>query len=936
MRLIAALAPLMLVTCCLAAEVVNPLITIPRVSLAPTIDGVLSPGEWSSAARIPYFVTVRGEIPDQPTTAYVCYTDRALLVAFECREDMMPQLKAKVINHDEVVWSDDSVELFIQPGSSLPYYHIAANSLGTTYDAVNPRIMESDKTWEPGLKVAASKGDSAWFVEIAIPIADLGVKSVRPGDSWRMNLCRERKAFAENSSWSPLRAGEATFADPERFGTIVFGDANTPLVDLDEFVVAPNGVVRQSGRVRNPSGNAVSLLLDTSVLEDGRPAPRSLTVPAAGESKLDSEMTTEREGGLRAVLEARSAGKLVYRAVRPAVIPPMRSRLAELTSRLKSLEEQCAKLPAGRARKVSEGLSYQREMLAAVAEEVDDLHSASPRDVGRLSDHLDQVESALLSYRLSIQLAEQGAQDVADHTDYYAWATDPWIQLKPNHYPPFGLTLGRISAAAYRGERVYLAVNVSNLSERSMDFRVVPGPFSARGDKSIPAGQIDLHACAFVPEDAGSTKLIGDALPLADGAGRLTVPARQVGQAFIVVRTGGLEAGEYSGLIRVSPTTGGPSQQISARIRIYPLDLPNEPKPWICTWGGLLNIGWTKPNQRAYFEDALDRGVNIFFMNPASVAPKLDRDGGFPPIDYTSLDRQFSDHKGCTRAVGAYNVSIQFTDWAKKAGIEYMSPAYREAFIAWMRDWIEHVKSLGYSYDDFAFELVDEPATEEKLRMHIDTGKLLREADPEARIVTTTNFAELDKLRRIEPYVDIWVPQGKVLEDAAAREFMKRTGKEMWMYVCEGDSKRQCPVMYYRILPWQAFRYDLQGWGFFAHMWYGEQPWEAVSVGGKYLATYSTVYPGVKGPVTSRRWECYFKGHEDFRALNLLKSLVARGEQAGLDVTDAREILGQALDGSARLREMKSTAEGSAHLEDLRLKVADISVKLSRALGDTK
>ncbi len=896
MRLIEILVLLLLAACC-SAEPLTTLITIPRTSKPPVLDGVISPEEWSGAARIPYFVTVSGGAPDQPTTAWMCCDERSLFFAFECGEDRMPELKASVTEHDGIVWRDDSIELFIQPGSGLPYYHIAVNSLGATYDAVNRKIMESDVSWESGLKAAASRGESAWFVEIEIPIAGFGVGAVKPGDSWRVNLCRQRKAFAENSSWSPLRFGEATFADPERFGTLVFGGEEAPLVELDEFAGLPNGLVRRSGRIANPSGRAIELSLETVIPE--RREREKIAVPAGKAQEFGCTDNTSSEGSLISTLEVVSGGRIIYRAVRPFDVPPIRSRVAALVERLRGVDAPALK-----------------DRIGACARQAALAHKSPPERVGEIMDALDGLEREALAVRLGVE------------GDFAVWAADPWVQLRPDDLPPWDNLPAECRAIACRGERVYAAANITNFSGRALDLRIVPGPFGG-----LPPGRIKLHTCAFVPVEAGSEEMIGDALPLADGAGRVVVPSGETRQAFLVIRTDGLKPGEYSGPIRVVPAGGGPAQEVALRFTVYPLDLPADPKPWICTWGGLLNIGWTKPNQKEYFRDALDRGVNIFFMNPASVAPKLRADGSYPPIDFTRLDRQIREHAPIRRAVGAYNVSVQFTDWAEEAGIPYMSDAYRKAFVSWMRDWIERVKSLGLSYDDFAFELVDEPAPEEKLRMHIDTGRLLREADPRARVVCTANFPELDKLRRIEPFVDIWVPQGKVLEDSAAREFMKRTGKEMWMYVCEGDSKRRPPVAYYRAVPWQAFRHDLAGWGFFAHMWQGESPWDAASASGKYLATYSTVYPGLNGPVTSRRWECYFKGHEDFRALHLLKSLVERAEKAGLDASEARKVLEEARDGSAGLREMEqrngSAAETSAFLADIRRRAADAAVKLS-------
>ncbi len=282
---------------------------------------------------------------------------------------------------------------------------------------------------------------------------------------------------------------------------------------------------------------------------------------------------------------------------------------------------------------------------------------------------------------------------------------------------------------------------------------------------------------------------------------------------------------------------------------------------------------------------------------------------------------------------GIYSIGLLYDNSAKKAGIEYMSPAYQKGFINWFRNWINHLKSLGLDYDDFAFELVDEPSSQAKLKIHADIGRLVREADPKARILVTANFAEIERLKKISDAVDIWVPRGFVIEDVDARNFMRDTGKEIWLYECSGDSKRLDPIGYYRALAWQSFRHDLAGWGYFAHMWWGEIPWESANTTKGPLATFSTVYPGMNGPVTSRRWEAFWKGHEDFRALHLLRRLISEAEKSGKDVSSAKSVLEEAKSAYIKIQSMAEkgapTFEKSKYLDDLRRSVADVSLSLA-------
>ena len=71
--------------------------------------------------------------------------------------------------------------------------------------------------------VQVINGDS-WMVEMAIPFAGLGVKPPKPGDTWRVSLCRFRppgKTFGtELIVWAALKKGG--FLDVENFGTMIF------------------------------------------------------------------------------------------------------------------------------------------------------------------------------------------------------------------------------------------------------------------------------------------------------------------------------------------------------------------------------------------------------------------------------------------------------------------------------------------------------------------------------------------------------------------------------------------------------------------------------------------------------------------------------------------------------------------------------------------
>ena len=899
----------------LGAQQPLPILTIPRIESPPVMDGRLNDPQWSKAAVIPYLLLLpTNDVPTQPTEIRVFYTGEALYAGFDCRESQMDKVTAQMKDRDGNVFGDDSVELFIRPGTGLtPYFHLTANSLGTQYDSVYREVGVVDSSYNSDWKVRTSTDKSGWQAEVEVPFSAVNVAGVKPGDVWFVNFCRGERPVSENSSWATLLK---RFHEPENFGKLVFGTADTPIVKMDGFTGQPNGMVERAGEVHNPSARPIEVSLKTNILtgDKERSLDRTAVVPAAGMQNFRFQ-DESGEGRVTAVFEASVGGNVIFRAVRPFFVPPVKSRLAQLTLRLDELEKT-APLPA------------LRERQKAIAK--DALWIAdSPDRVPSVLCALDDLERGVVSAEVRARLNTDA--------DFVVWAANPWVQLRPSDLPTINYAL-RITdyASVYRGEKVYAAVNVTNFSDRTLDLRVTAGPFASDKD-SVPFAGVQLHTCAFLKEDGESQSLIGDALPLADEAGRLIVPDYQTGQAFLIISTKGLQAGDYSGTVTVAPTTGGDSQAVTLNFKILPLDLPDDPKPRLCTWGGILNISWAKANPEAYLKDAVEHGINVFCVNPYTAVPTLDKEGNITqPIDYTAHDKLVKAYAPYGLISGIYSIGIAYDRWAKKAGIAYMCPAYRKGFINWVRDWIAHLKSLGLGYDDFIFELADEPNQEAEFQFFMDIGRLMREADPKARTVLTANFDEFDHIKQAAEVTDIWVPHSRVLANEAAVRVMKDSGKEMWVYVCAGDSRKLDPISYYRFLPWQAFRYDMTGWGFFAHMWWNEVPWESRSANHNAHANYSTVYPGANGPVTSRRWEVYWKGYEDFRALHLLKNLISGAEKAGLAgdiVPKAKSVLDEARNAPARLEEMARSGVGTQaqaeFLDGLRSKIAESSIELT-------
>lgn len=207
---------------CVSALVVSaaefytpPVISVPQVETAPVIDGQMEADEWQAAAVFSDFIILGGTArPTLPTTVYAAYDDSAVYIAVQLFDPDPEQLRAEADQRDGQVWQDDCLELFIDTaGQRRSYAHLAVNSRGTQYDALDLDESE-DFRWE----VATSTGDSSWTAELALPFANQ--IAPKPGDTWILNITRNAPGVGELSSWAQVKEG---FHEPENFGTLIFG-----------------------------------------------------------------------------------------------------------------------------------------------------------------------------------------------------------------------------------------------------------------------------------------------------------------------------------------------------------------------------------------------------------------------------------------------------------------------------------------------------------------------------------------------------------------------------------------------------------------------------------------------------------------------------------------------------------------------------------------
>ncbi len=214
---------------------------VPKLSGPSVVDGELNEPVWAKAALLGPFVPASGTgQAREATVVRIWYDDTALHLGWTCTDS---DIQATFTARDSKFWEEEVVEFFVTARELTPYFELQWNPLGGEFDAIIHNDLDARgvskkfqgdwsytaKGMKSAVKVRGTVGDSSdrdesWRVEVAIPFADLGEKTPRPGDVWRANFYRFNRGKdqpVEQLSWSaPILPG---FHQPSRFGFLEFG-----------------------------------------------------------------------------------------------------------------------------------------------------------------------------------------------------------------------------------------------------------------------------------------------------------------------------------------------------------------------------------------------------------------------------------------------------------------------------------------------------------------------------------------------------------------------------------------------------------------------------------------------------------------------------------------------------------------------------------------
>lgn len=199
------------------------------VSSAPRnvkLDGKIDPGEYAFSAGVFYDIKTKN-LTSLPVRYFLANDKQNLYVAFQSQK---VKNKEEHTSRDGNIWEDDSVEVFLLPGTgNKDFFQLIFNSSGGVFDR-NSDVRGKD--WNCAeLKYVNRITDGIWTIEICIPFSALDVTPPKDNTKWKINLCR---TFQDkiNPTYCSLTPG--AYSNIKQFPALIF-KKSMPGVEIESI-----------------------------------------------------------------------------------------------------------------------------------------------------------------------------------------------------------------------------------------------------------------------------------------------------------------------------------------------------------------------------------------------------------------------------------------------------------------------------------------------------------------------------------------------------------------------------------------------------------------------------------------------------------------------------------------------------------------------------
>lgn len=468
-----------------------------------------------------------------------------------------------------------------------------------------------------------------------------------------------------------------------------------------------------------------------------------------------------------------------------------------------------------------------------------------------LEDSKRRTRDALLSAaEVEIQKAIVPLEGKAMH----AWIQDPWGHIDLTRArEQIRSGVSELDIRGYAGERESVCIGIA------VGKAAVSGGVYVKV-QGLPAAAVRVFE--LKPVIAANGQRVYDPLvPLSD---RTPVPVRPGVPSYIWLDVNLAMLGPGSHRFEVSIGGGSETIVMPGLAMVTAYDGRGR-KP-------LHAVNWAYLSDRPIFRerdaavhDLVAHGIDTFVAHPTDI-PGLALDGSWDTNKAVQFARtvDLAKQHGTLLLYFGWNATKNPLGFSENARM--LDPAAKEQLRVWVGKVSTYLAAQGLPPERWALYPVDEP-DRPGLQLIKAVAEVVKQLSPAIRVYADLNVYSnppltIDHLRELQGFVDLW--QANLLAvHGPLGEFFKNLPMEWWMYGNpKSPAKIASPLHDYRLLAWWAWHYGAKGVGFWSYSdTNGSSAWDDID-GPR--PDWAVVYEGDKGVVSSRRWEAFREGVEDY------------------------------------------------------------------------
>lgn len=441
------------------------------------------------------------------------------------------------------------------------------------------------------------------------------------------------------------------------------------------------------------------------------------------------------------------------------------------------------------------------------------------------------------------------------------WLQDPWSALPSDlATPQLNKIPKRVVAEGFQGEQESICVGLKTWASGAMtDVRLeVTG---------VPSEAVRLFYVA--PVVAASGQLVYDPLVPLGTDRKLALRAEHLNYAWISLDLRLIPVGTHTVTIAALREGGAEATIISGEVIVHP-PLPQTTQPAAVNWAYIRDTPiWRNPD--VAFQDLQAHGINVFVLHPADI-PGVGLDGMWSAEHWAGFNTML-------RLVRGRGMLLLYLGWditRNPLGLSKHHPDISSDAKRRLSQWLDRMSAYldqhGFSKQQWALYPVDEPRGDNIVFLEA-VARAIKSTDPQIRVYADptsgkTGHTSLDDLRRLDEVIDIWQPNLEFVR-GQAHTFFSGLQKPWWLYGNPtSPAKLGSPLQHYRLLAWWSWIFGARGVGFWSYSdTNGSSAWNDVD--GKY-PDWAVVYEGDNQVISSRRWEAFREGLEDYALLSAL------------------------------------------------------------------